>query len=200
MSQIFICISMFFFQLPLLGLCEGSDAFKVANFVIVNIIFNHRERVSELFVLKALIEALVLLAGHLQLLGEHFDVWSCLVLDLRCRELEQHDEEVTTGEAGTVLDDLAQVVCDEADDVVQLVLLVGRAHDLLEVFAAVRRKLSSLRLPSAFILLFFAVLAIGSYTTGHTRQSLTWAVWTQRFATQARRCTTHPLLRVEELL
>ena len=160
---------MFFFQLPLFsffGLCdclwEGSDAFKVTYLAIVNFIFNHRERISELFVLKALIEALVLLAGHLQLLGKNFNVWSCLVLDLRGRELEQHDEEVTTGEAGTVFDDLAQVVRDEADDVVQLVLLVGRAHDLLEVFATVCRRLSGLRLYCTFSLLFFVVLAIWS--------------------------------------
>ena len=160
---------MFWFQLPLfsfLGLWdyfwEGSDAFKVTNLAIVNLVFNHRERISELVVLKALIEALVLLAGHLQLLGKNFNVWSCLVLDLRSRELEQHDEEVTTGEAGTIFDDLAQVVRDKADDVVQLVLLVGRAHDLLEVFATVCPKLGGFRLSGTFSFLFFVVLAIWS--------------------------------------
>ena len=160
---------MFWFQLPLfsfLRLCdyfwEGSYTFKVTNLAIVNIILNHRERIRELFVLKTLIEALILLAGHLQLLGKDFDEWSSLVLDLRGGELEQHDEEVTTGEAGTVFDNLAQVVRDEADDVVELVFLVGRAHDLLEVFATICRKLSGLLLFGAFRLLFFVVLAIWS--------------------------------------
>lgn len=49
--------------------------------------------------------------------------------------MEQHDEKVTWCETTAVFNDLAQVVSDEAKDVVQLVFFVGRAHNLLEVLS-----------------------------------------------------------------
>jgi len=60
---------------------------------------------------------------------------SCLVFDLRCRKLQEHDEKVATSKSRAVLDYLSQIVCDKSDHIMQLVFLVCSTHDLLEILA-----------------------------------------------------------------
>ena len=84
-----------------------SDPFEVASFDVVDFTFDHHERIGQLLVFQALEESLVLVSWHLELLSQDSDVRRCLVLDLRGRELEEHDEEMATGETRAVLDDLA---------------------------------------------------------------------------------------------
>lgn len=52
--------------------------------------------------------------------------------------MQRHDEEVPTSESTSILNNLAQVVRDKPQRVVQLVLLVGSTHHLLEVAALLR--------------------------------------------------------------
>ena len=93
------------------------------------------ESICQLLVFESLDKFGIVLSGDVELLLEDLDELSCLVFDLGCRKLQQHDEEVARVEARAILDDLAQVVRHEPHHVVQLVLFVRCLHHLLEVFA-----------------------------------------------------------------
>ena len=65
------------------------------------------KRICELIILQSLNESLELVFRDLQLLDQDLNEASRAVLHFRCRNLEQHDEEVARGETRAVLDHLA---------------------------------------------------------------------------------------------
>ena len=101
MTYLFLCFPTFLKTAIVFSFLveQKSDPFEVASFDVVDFTFDHHERIGQLLVFQALEESLVLVSWHLELLSQDSDIRRCLVLDLRGRELEEHDEEMATGEA-----------------------------------------------------------------------------------------------------